>query len=133
MKKARSRPHFDLLLTLTGAPRAHYIMKTPFQFYSEEVRPNIKETHPREISKKIKDGWNALSFEERHKYECMALKDRYEDLKPQRCKGDDCTNWSTFRTNVTLMIIVNHIYRTLRISGGMIIVHHVTRNTTLTK
>ena len=25
MKKARSRPHFDLLLTLTGAPRAHYI------------------------------------------------------------------------------------------------------------
>ena len=23
MKKARSRPHFDLLLTLTGAPRAH--------------------------------------------------------------------------------------------------------------
>ena len=40
-------------------------MKTPFQFYSEEVRPNIKETHPREISKKLKDGWNALSFEER--------------------------------------------------------------------
>ena len=73
---------------------------------------------------------------ERHKYECLALKDRNEDLKPQRCKGDDdCTNWPKFRTkNECYFDDYSQSYIPyFEDTRGKNIVHHVIRNTILTK